>query len=202
MKSGGFKKISSVIPSFQAVCGDPARFVSTLNSGDCRNIFEVLRTSGTMMDQTIMHVDDDFPTRDFYRSRLAEQGIRSEDFAHAGPALDALVTRQYDLILLEPKIAPGIDVTDSQLREVWSKARPNSEYWRVGLHLIERAHADGSPNRRTPVVALSVYAPEMDGLFPHARQRTMEAGASQYFHKMEGYHTVIRAVQDSLRRGK
>jgi CheY-like chemotaxis protein len=66
-----------------------------------------------------------------------------ELFEHADSALDAVTKTAYDLIVIDPRLAPGFN---------YPKPRPY-DYGLIGLDLVKRIRAEGQ-NTKTPVVVI------------------------------------------------
>lgn len=68
-----------------------------------------------------------------------------ELFEHADSALEAVTKTAYDLIVVEPVLAPGFN---------YPIPIPNSgDYGQIGLDLVKRIRAEG-PNTQTPLVVI------------------------------------------------
>lgn len=117
-----------------------------------------------------------------------------ENFHHAIPALRALTTQKYDLIILELNLAPGSPGDthdqgefddDPKIKEIMTTGSnsTNPDYWKLGLYVIERTRAQG-PNQSTPIFVFSVYEPKADlDFFGDQRidELAIAAGANKFY---------------------
>ena len=116
------------------------------------------------------------------------------NFYHAIPALRALTTQKYDLIILELTLAPGLPGFSHELGdfdhdpEIERIMRTggeceNPDYWRLGLHVIKKVREQG-PNQNTPLFVFSVYNPLSDLKFFEGERidlLALNAGANKFY---------------------
>ncbi|MEK6839315.1 MAG: hypothetical protein AABX72_00060 [Nanoarchaeota archaeon] len=161
-----------------------------------------------MTHTTIAYIEPDHSHRSFYRDVLRREGFCVDSFEHADPALEALVQKEYDLVLLEIKVAPGLDMKDNGLKQEWelisrdAKRMGNEshpDYWRVGHYIIQRVKSEQCINNKKPVVVLSIYDSKYDGLFLDAASRTLTIGADKYIAKKDvNYVPVVQEIKFRL----
>ena len=141
-------------------------------------------------------------------------GIEIERFRHLIPALRAFDTKRYDVIILNPVVAPGLvaeqqnkgmvyapgqydnDPRIKEIMEEYQGRNKNPDYWKLAMYTIEVAKRSTSPNARTPILVVGFYNEEGDALFPNAEQTARAAGAIDYYNlgRRERYEQMIKDI--------
>ena len=141
---------------------------------------------------------------DLYREMFGEKGLDVLEFEHAEPALKEIESRRFAAILMDLRLAPGMDFqNDRGLRNLVGKLESGFDridYGVIGIHVIRRARNSNSPNHKTPIVVHSVYDRDNDVLFPNAKRRALRAGADLFIEQgLETYHEVLEEVLKRIR---
>lgn len=110
------------------------------------------------------HINDD--TRSFIE--LKKPGVEIELYTHAGAAWENLRTKEYNLIVVNPYLAPG---------QSYSLPNWGGDYNSVGLDLVGRIKQTDL-NKKTPIVVISVDV--MEGVRGEEfKQKFLKEGASE-----------------------
>jgi len=126
-----------------------------------------------MTKETIAWVNNNRMYIESYIEMMREKGFGDKHHRTAGSAIDDFVGRsKYSLIVTDLQIAPGLDCTDSKIKEIMAAAPPrqNPNYWEVVLRMIELTRGAESVNKDTPIVVATIYHPTNDKLFPNAKE--------------------------------
>lgn len=88
-----------------------------------------------------------------YANALSEH-IETEDhyFVDASSAADELLVRQYDLIAMDLWLARGPRCNNRALQAVYFSSGPE-----MALTVVQLLREEGSPNRTTPIAALTAF---------------------------------------------
>ena len=120
---------------------------------------------------------DDWMWVDLVQDRMREVNFRQ--FNHADAALEFLMKTPVSCIIIEPKIAPGLNFSDETIDDIMAQDHP--DYWRIGAYTIDLLRKQ-SVNTKTPIIAFSIYA-EGDYSFDKVHAAVMQAGANQWMYK-------------------
>lgn len=110
---------------------------------------------------------------------LNREGIKVDWYQEAHSANSVLTSKMYPLIIMDPKFPSGGGVEDPEIKAI-IEANPTNPYPEIALHTVKKIHADDSVNKETTTLIATVYHPSIDKAFPNAKERLLEAGATEY----------------------
>ncbi len=163
-----------------------------------------------MNNGRIAFVAEDVARQHWIRRDMEERGFSNSIYRFGQTAIDDLVSCEpMDLVVINPRIGPGIDYTDPGFRRIMEPAvkhpyldrlgikaqclrnfldrsvKPvqieREDYFGIGLRVIERLREADSAQRDTPIAVISHYRSTGDNLVPDAEEKALAVGANIYF---------------------
>ena len=131
---------------------------------------------------------------DLWIGLLQQKGINVKHIQNGGEAITEFQHVPYDAIAMDLHITCGLDCQDKDLL----RYAQHREFGMIGLEVITRTRRDTSINHKTPIVVVCNYRKSDYSLFPQAKEKSLQAGANDYFcpleMEVERYKLIVNTI--------